>query len=128
MLVSGNIISEISDHFSQFCFLSSIADQLKENGKMRDFSKFSSRSFVADLIQVDWDEIVARGTDDINKIFSSFYNKFNRIVNKHTPFKTLPKRRQKKLSKLWITKGIQTSIRMKNRLYMSGDHAHYKTY
>ena len=36
---------------------------------MRDFSKFSSRSFQADLIQVDWDEIVARGTDDINKIF-----------------------------------------------------------
>lgn len=60
-------ISEISDHFSQFCFLSSIADELKENGKMRDLLKCSSRSFVADLIQVDWDEIVARGTDDINK-------------------------------------------------------------
>ena len=69
--VSGNIISDISDHFSQFCILSSIVDQPKENRKVRDFSKFSSRSFIADLLQVDCDEIIARGTDDINKIFSS---------------------------------------------------------
>ena len=127
-LVSGNIISDISDHFSQFCILSSIVDQPKENRKVHDFSKFSSRSFVADLTQVDWDEIIARGTDDINKIFSSFYNKLNKIVNKHAPFKSMSKRRKKKLSKPWITKGIRTSIRIKNRLYMSGDHAQYKSY
>ena len=128
VLVSGNIISDISDHFSQFCILSSTVDQPKENRKVRDFSKFSSRSFIADLLQVDWDEIIARGTDDINKIFSSFYNKLNKIVNKHAPFKTMSKRRKKKLSKPWITKGIRTSIRIKNRLYMSGDHAQYKNY
>ena len=74
VLVSGNILSDISDHFSQFCILSSIVDQPKENRKVRDFSNFSSGSFIADLIQVDWDEIIARGTDDIDKIFSSFYN------------------------------------------------------
>ena len=128
VLVSGNIISDISDHFSQFCILSSIVDQSKENRKVRDFSKFSSRLFVADLTQVDWDEIIARGTDDINKIFSSFYNKLNKIVNKHAPFKIMSKRRKKKLSKPWITKGIRTSIRIKNRYYMSGDQAQYKNY
>ena len=95
---------------------------------MRDFSKFSSRLFVADLTQVDWDEIIARGTDDINKIFSSCYNKLNKIVNKHAPFKIMSKRRKKKLSKPWITKGIRTSIRIKNRYYMSGDQAQYKNY
>ena len=128
VLVSGNIISDISDHFSQFCILSSIVDQSKENRKVRDFSKFSSRLFVADLTQVDWDEIIARGTDDINKIFSSFYNKLNKIVNKHALFEIMSKRRKKKLSKPWITKGIRTSIRIKNRYYMSGDQAQYKNY
>ncbi|XP_044172194.1 uncharacterized protein LOC122956572 [Acropora millepora] len=39
VLVSGNIISDITD-------------QSKENRKVRDFSKFSSRLFVADLTQV----------------------------------------------------------------------------
>ena len=129
VLVGGNILSDISDHFSQlFCILSSIVDHPKENRKVRDFSKFSSSSFIADLIQVDWDEIIAKGTDDINKIFSSFYNKLNKIVNKHAPFKTMSKRRKTKLSKPWITKGIRTSIKIKNRLYMSGDHAQYKHY
>ena len=102
--------------------------QPKENRKVRDFSNFSYSSFIADLIQVDWDEIIARGTDDINKIFSSFYNKLNKIVNKHAPLKTMSKRRKKKLSKPWITKGIRTSIKIKNRLYMCGDHAQYKHY
>ena len=37
-------------------------------------------------------------------------------------------RRKKKLSKPWITKGIRTSIKIKNRLYMCGDHAQYKHY
>ena len=97
MLVSRNIISDISDHFSQFCILSSIVDQPKENKKVRDFSKFSSLSFIAELLQVDWDEIIARGTDDLNKIFSSFYNKLNKIVNKRAPFRTISKRRKKKL-------------------------------
>ena len=128
MLISGNILSDISDHFSQFCILSSIVDQPKESRKVRDFSNFSYSSFIADLIQVDWDEIIARGTDNINKISSSFYNKLNKIVNKHAPFKTISKRRKKKLSKPWITKGIRTSIKIKNRLYMCGDHAQYKHY
>lgn len=71
---------------------------------------------------------MVRGTDDINKIFSYFYNKLNKIVNKHTPFKTMSKRRKKNISKPWIRKSIRTSIRIKNRLYMSGDRAQYKNY
>ena len=50
VLISGNILSDISDHFSQFCFLSSIVDQPKENRKVRDFSNFSYSSFIAELI------------------------------------------------------------------------------
>ena len=87
-----------------------------------------SCSFIADLLQVDWDEIISRGTDDINKIFSSFYNKLNKILNKHAPFKAMSKRRKKTLSKPWTTKGIRTLIRTKDRLYMSVDYGQYKNY
>ena len=42
VIVSDNIISDISDHFSQFCILISIVNQTKaESRKVRDFSKFS---------------------------------------------------------------------------------------
>ena len=47
---SGNIISDISDHFSQSCILK-FAVELPNIGKQKvcDFSKFSFESFIADL-------------------------------------------------------------------------------
>ena len=128
VLVSGNIISDISDHFSQFCILTSVVNQTKGERKVRDFSKFSSDSFTADISQVDWKEFVERDNVNVDRTFSFFYNKFNKILNKHALFKTLSKRRLKKLSKPWITKGIRTAIKIKNNLYMSGNHARYKYY
>ena len=47
-----------------------------------------------------------------------FYNKFNKTLNKHAPFKTLSKRRIKQLSKPWITKGIRTAIKIKSNLLL----------
>ncbi|MCG8343054.1 MAG: HAD-IC family P-type ATPase, partial [Chlorobiales bacterium] len=47
---------------------------------------------------------------NVDRTFSSFYNKCNKILNKHARFKTLSKRRLKQLSKPWITKGIRTAI------------------
>ena len=118
MLVSGNIISDISDHFSQFCILTSIVNQIK----------ICSDSFAADISQVDWNEILERDNVDVDRTFSFFYNKFNKILNKHAPFKTLSKRKIKQLFKPWITKGIRTAIKIKNNLFMSGNHARYKYY
>ena len=68
------------------------------------------------------------GGNDVDKLFSSFYNKLNKIVNKHAPMKVLSQRKAKQLSKPWITKGIKTSIKVKNRLFTTGDNARYKLY
>ena len=88
VLVSDNI-SDISDHFSQFCILTSIFNQTKaESRKVRDFSKFSADSSTADISQVDWNEILVRDNADVDRTFSVFYHKFNKILNKHAPFKT----------------------------------------
>ena len=45
---SGNIISDISDHFSQFCIIHSVRNISKSTRgqKMRDFSKFSESKFM----------------------------------------------------------------------------------
>ena len=42
--------------------------------------------------------------------------------------KTISNRKAKQLSKPWITKGIRISIKVKNKLYASGDTANYKIY
>ena len=57
-----------------------------------------------------------------------FYNKLNKLLNKHAPFKPISKRKKKRLLKPWVTKGIRKSIKIKNDLYCSGDTTAYKLY
>ena len=65
---------------------------------------------------------------DINKSFSTFHNKLNKLLNKHTPLKPISKCSLRKQQKPWITKGIRRSIKIKNSLYYSGDSKTYKIY
>ena len=41
---------------------------------------------------------------------------------------TISKHNAKLLSKPWITKGLQISVRIKNEVYASGDMIKYKVY
>ena len=65
----------------------------------------------------------------VDKCFSSFHNKHNKLINKHAPFKILLKGKAKQFSKPWITKGLRKSVKnkkIKNRLFYSGDILKYK--
>ena len=96
---------------------------------MRDFSNFSAESLRDDVCQVSWNTLIENGGNDVDRLFSSFYNKLNKIVNKHAPMKVLSQRKAKQLSKPWITKGIKASIiKVKIRLFTSGDNTRYNLY
>ena len=125
---SGNIVSDLTDHFSQFCSLKTNITDRTETKKImtRDFSKFSEQRFLQDLSQIDWSPLLSN--NDIDKVFSTFYNKLNKFVNKHAPFCQLSKRKIKQLSKPWITNGLRRSIKIKNELFFSGNQDKYKIY
>ena len=72
--------------------------------------------------------MIANGAYCPDKLFSTFYNKYNKIVNKHAPFKRISNRKAKQLSKPGITTGIKASIAVKSKLYASGDDSRYKYY
>ena len=64
VLISGNIITDVSDHFSQFCIL--ISGRKKVANKTTEKRDFSVR-FSNDLSIADWDSIIvskANGNDD----------------------------------------------------------------
>ena len=127
VVACGNLISDISDHFSQFCIFKSMKDKIwVKKSKMRDFSRFSSDRLHADLSNVNWNALFSNESSDVNNKFSSFYNKFNKLVNKHAPMKTISNRKAKQFCKPWITKGLRKSIRVKNKLYASHDRVKYK--
>ena len=51
----------------------------------------------------------------------------NKVVQKHVLLKVVSKRKVKQLAKRWITKGIRRSIKIKNRLYKTGNCSEYKS-
>ena len=77
---------------------------------------------------IDWSCIIKTHANNVDELLSTFYRNFNKIINKHAPIKTLSRRRIKQFFKPWITKGIRTSIKEKNRLYQIGDQEKYKYY
>ena len=52
----------------------------------------------------------------------------NSLVNKHAPMKTLSKRRNKYCQNHGITKGIRTSVWIKNNLFFNADLENFKLY
>ena len=129
-MLSGNVVSDISDHFSQFCLLPAYKLQFSLTAicrEYRDFSSFSDDSFLNDLEQIDWDSI-DHSNRDINKSFSTFSHKTLRVLNKHAPTKIPSRRKAKQQLKPWITKGIRRSISLKNQFYHSGENQKYKLY
>ena len=129
VLISGNLITDVSDHFSQFCILTSTRDKIKRKQiKKRDLSHFNPDSLNSDLATIDWSCIIKTHANNVDELFSTFYRNFNKIINKHAPIKTLSRGRIKQFSKPWVTKGIRTSIKEKNRLYHIGDQEKYEYY
>ena len=115
-ITSGNVISDISDHYSQFCLTDFACEtNFPRKAMIRDYARFSEENFNSELAQVDWESIFTRTQGNIDTAFSKIYNKLNKLINKHAPLKPLSKRKFKQLSKPWITKGILKSIKIRMR-------------
>ena len=91
---SGNIISDLTDHFSQFCIIEPpghLFNPQRSKRLVRDFSHYSETNFLNELSQLHLSEVICSKTD-VNKSFTAFYNKLNKLLNKHAPLKPLSKR------------------------------------
>ena len=126
---SGNVVSDVTDHFMQFCiFHSGKKRTIPPRQKNRDYSRFSEGIFHFELSQIEWDSIINDNQNDIDRTFSIFFNTLNKLVNKHAPLKPVSKRQANRFMKPWITKGLRKSIKIKNALFYSGDIDKYKYY
>ena len=48
---------------------------------------------------------------------NKYLSKIDSLLDTHTPFKKLNKKKLKFLPKLWITQGLQNSVKNKNNIY-----------
>ena len=95
---------------------------LPKNYKLfkRDYSKLDSEALISEVRNVSWSEVLGSesGATDVNTVFQNFYDRITEIINKHAPIRNKLSRKEiKSLSKPWVTPGIKTSIRNKEKFY-----------
>ncbi|XP_065679802.1 uncharacterized protein LOC136094122 [Hydra vulgaris] len=115
---SGNLTVSLADHLIQFISLP--CKNLKQSSPKiyrRCFKNFDDKKFLKDLKKTDWLLINQYENYDVNNSTSKFLDIVKRLLDKHAPFKMFNKKATKSLSKPWITNGIITSIKIKNKLH-----------
>lgn len=71
-ITSGNIISDISDHYCQFCLTEfSFETNFPKKTMVRDFSRFSEEDYNFELVQDGWESILARTNGNMDTAFSN---------------------------------------------------------
>ena len=118
--ISGNIVCGITDHLPNFLIITKLSSSPK-NFKLykRDYSRLDNDMLIFEVSKVNWEEVLnsESGVLDINTVFQNFYLCISNLINKHAPLRKLTRKEIKSLSKPWVTPGIQTSIRLKEKFY-----------
>ena len=117
--ISGNILTTISDHLAQFIMYS--IEQLKCDNEMDiykwSFNNFTPKDFQRDLENINWDGVLNIDENKANQSFDRFFNVFETLSDTHAPLKKLTNTEVKLHMKPWLTNGIKTSVRHRDKLY-----------
>ena len=113
---SGNIITQISDHFPQFLILNKVAMDYKTCSFAKlDFSNFSEQRFVDGFATQNMD-FLSNTKVSLNFKFGLFYDTVSSYVDNHVPVKKINKKDLKLHSKSWVNPQIQRLIKYHDKL------------
>ena len=119
-LISGNIISTISYHFSQFLLIKNDQELNKEETAhifKHDFSMFDKKKSESDIRNIGRHSVLDLQKENVDQSFSKFFEIFKNTLQKHAPLRKLTKKEKQLHKKTWITKGILKSVNIKNTVY-----------
>ena len=113
-IASGNLMTDMSDHFANFIILSShIESKETDRPMVRIYSEQNKHTFQKLLGEVNWDMELRH--KNINEAMLSFNQKITTAYNKSFQFKRLSRERAK--DKPWTATGLKESIKRKHLLY-----------
>ena len=107
-------VSGISDH--HMIYMTYAVSKPKFKPKIitkRDFSHFSSDSFLDDIKNIHWDGIFTCRDEDTDAKVQIFEEKFISIIDKHAPFKTV---RVTKPVTPWLSREIKSLMDYRDKL------------
>ena len=101
--LSGNILNQLADNFSQFLILKRLPITHKDAAYYQyDYSNFDKDRFIADFSKIRWNENEDISIDTDEK-FSKFYDKVSNCVKNHVPLTKISRRKLSLRAKPWIT-------------------------
>ena len=74
-------------------------------------------AFEDDLKRINWNEVLTLSQENSNLPFKAFLDIVDRLIDKHSPKKRIPKTKHQTKSKPWIIPVPSNSIKIKNRVY-----------
>ena len=114
MIKSGNLFCDISDHLPNFCCINSITEHTNIDRPMiriyseKNINKFSNCTELHDLLHIC-------NINDVNLAYDQFSKQLQMLHDKYFPLVRQSRKMSK--NKPWITMGIRTSVKCKNKLY-----------
>ena len=116
-IVNGIILNDLSDHLPVFA-LSSTKFEKPNNETTyytRDYNDLNIIKFQTKLSQVEWTRVLIG--QDPNRLFDVFAEEYYRHFEDCFPLKISKLNSCRKSKSPWITKGLLTSVKKKNKLY-----------
>ena len=115
---AGNITTTFSDHLAQFLIIKTHKPKIpKTNIFERNFKKFDEKNFLLDLLGVNWEDHIQTKNNNPDFAMQQFLKIINSILDRYAPVTKRSKKTTKLKEKPWITNGILTSIKIKNKMY-----------
>ena len=125
-VTSGNLYHTISEHLPNFVIFNNTKSQKKKEFVKKRCPKpnFDLARFQTDLLKLILHKIV--NFDEFYKAFDYSHKMILNILNEHYPIKILNRKEIELERKPWITKGILTSTKIKNKTYRKFVKSHNK--
>lgn len=115
--VSGNILTQITDHFPQFLIVKHAGINYKNISYCQhDYSKLNEENLLNDFENLDL-TFMDDNTLDVNAKFNRLLCNLDELVKNHAPLKKLTKRDIKFKNKPWINGKIKKMMRIRDQLF-----------
>ena len=111
--MAGNLFFEIADHLPNFVVIKDRQAVIEARHNTRIFSDKNIVRFRSILAQAKWDDVI--DNSDTNICYDLFNTKYCAAFNEAFPVTRVSRKRAK--DKKWMTSGLRTSIKHKNKLY-----------
>ena len=110
-ILGGNIITDISDHLTQFMAVPKLFISEKKSNEpiyKRNYKKLNPKNFEKDFLRIDWPTLLA--VKDIDAAYDIFLKEAIKLIDKHIPLEKVSKRKLKEKKQPWISNNMIKNI------------------